>query len=53
MLKIVFRAALLVIAFLVVLKLAQFVFLKVLFFGMWLGMIGLVGYLVYSLLKRA
>lgn len=53
MLRVVFRASLLVIAFLIALTLLKFLFVKVLFFGLWIGAIAAVAFIAYSLLKKA
>jgi hypothetical protein len=53
MLRVLFRASLLVIAFLIALTLLKFLFVKVLFFGLWLGAVAAVAFIVYSLVKRA
>lgn len=53
MLRVVFRASLLLIAFLIALSLLKFVFIKVLFIGLWMGAIAAIAYFAYSLLKKA
>jgi hypothetical protein len=53
MLRVIFRASLLLIVFLIALSLLKFLFIKVLFFGLWMGAIAAVAYLAYSVVKRA
>ncbi|HEY4491554.1 MAG TPA: hypothetical protein VI958_06105 [Acidobacteriota bacterium] len=53
MLKVIFRAGLLVIAFFIALSIIKFLFFKLFFIALWVAAIAFLVYLVSAILKRA
>jgi hypothetical protein len=53
MLRVIFRAGLLVIAFFIALGIIKFLFFKLFFFALWIAAIAFVIYLLSAILKKA